>query len=58
VNTKLLATLGVVAGVLLMLVAVVMFLMNIWIPDVRWGQTGVVLGFTGFITALFSGLSR
>lgn len=41
-----------------MLAAVVMFLMNIWIPDIRWGQTGAVLGFTGFVTVFFSALIR
>jgi len=58
VNKRLLTTLGIVAGVLLMLAAVVMFLMNIWIPDIRWGQSGGVIGVTGFVTLFFSAMIR
>lgn len=57
-DKKLIYTIGIVLGVLMCLSSVVMFLMNIWIPDVRWGQTGIIMLFAGVIIVIASAASR
>jgi ABC-type sulfate transport system permease subunit len=55
VNKKLLTTLCVVLAVLCGVASVVMFIMNIWIPDIRWAQTGGIFLTTGVALGFAAG---
>ena len=57
-NKRLFLYVGSTLAVLLVVASVVMFLMNIWIPDNRWGQTGFILLCTGVASGFAAGMSQ
>lgn len=57
-SKKLYLIIGVVLAVLLAVTSVVMFIMNIWIPDIRWAQTGGILLTAGVVSGVAGGMSQ
>ena len=39
-------------AILLVAVSIPMYIMNIWIPDIRWAQTGGILMCCGIVVAV------